>query len=134
MKKFRPTISLLLLLAFILLLFQGCVGSDGAKPLSEMTSKEKVIVMYGTYNSQYNDYMRVMGYTKDDIGTWRQTSQPVLTASQLNILQKKKAILKQVYPLMSLYGSYVESGRVPSPQVEREVFQLLDSLALLAPD
>lgn len=135
MMNFKTKFNLLLILLLIFVLamsFSACV--NGSKPISEMTQKERLVVILSTYNSQYSDYMRMTGYIKDADGKWIKNSSPKLSDSQKSILRQKKIILSKLYPLISLYQSYEVSGRAVDRATEAEIFNMLDSLALLVPD
>lgn len=105
------------------LVVSGCVGT--------MTPKKQLTMMYGTYNSQYTQYMVATGYTMNEAGQWEKKTSPVLTDDQKKILRKKKEILTQMYPLVKVYDSMVV-GTIPySSATEQELMNLVDQLAAL---
>ena len=108
--------------------------STGTPTVSEMTSTQKAAIMMGTYNSQFADYMRMTGYIAKEDGKWEKISDPVLTDDQKAALAKKKKILMQIYPFISIYTVSVSAGQTVSVETEQQIFILLDSLASLAPD
>ena len=122
----------LLLILMLILFFAGC-APQGSKPLSEMTDKEKSVIMFNVYNQQYTDYMTRTGFTKIE-GEWEKINSVSLTDDQKVIMKKKKEILKGVYPLILLYDSFVINNRAVDTKIEAQIFSLLDSLVLLIPD
>jgi len=124
-----------LLIAMLLIFMIGCMPMGGGElDITKMSPKQKVTMMYGTYNSQYNLYMRDTGFTLDSTGKFVQTSFPVLDEDKTNILQEKRKILTQVYPLISLYGATVSRGEPISIDIEQQIFLALDALILLIPE
>ena len=113
MKKFLP-IGLIILMVFGL---TACTF-DNIKPVSEMTPKEKAAFFLSMYNAQDMNY-RAMA------------AMPNLTEPQKEMMREKKLVLSQVYPLISVYVSYVEQGAVPSPETERLIVENLDRAAAM---
>lgn len=110
------------------LLSSGC-AITGAKSISDMTPKEKVTWMYGTYNSQYADYQSMTGNTWNDATKkWDKTSFPALSDDQKKALRNRKDMLTTVYPLIKAYDSMLGSGAVPDRQAEQKIIDLLNSL------
>ena len=91
---------------------------EGIKPLSEMTPKEKATWMMSIYSSQAEDYKRMV-------------KRPDLTNEQKAILRNKKDVAKQVWPLINTYRTYVNSGAVPTREVEEQIFKLINDLTVL---
>ena len=134
MKKIQLNfITFLLLLAFCFL-FSGCALQGGSTDISKMTGQQKATFMMGAYNSQFGEYMRMTGYIAKDDGTWEKISNPVLSDDQKKALNKKRDILTQVYPLISLYTTAISTGQTVSLETEQQIFILLDSLVTLVPD
>ena len=102
----------LVLLAFML---AGCSG---------MQPKQKAAAIMNSYNKAYDDYqMRV-----DD---------PNLTPEQKDILKTQKQILTELYPKIKIYNKYVETGQIPTREIEAEINELLfklEKLVLAPPD
>jgi len=119
---------LVLVLAFML---ASCAAQKGGKSLSEMSDKEKSVIMMDIYNQQFTDYMTKTGYTK--IGDkWEKTGEIIdFTEDQKDIMRKKKEILTNVYPLITLYDSYVANNRQIDLATEQQIFALLDELVKL---
>lgn len=134
MMRSRKGIGGILMLLIFCFMFAGCLGGDGTKPLSEMTSQQKSIMMFDMYNKQFTSYMLATGYSKEQLGAWKKTSQPVYTDDERDILQKKKAVLQEVYPLIGIYDSYSTNGAQVTPEMEAQIFNLLDQLVKLIPD
>lgn len=119
-KDYRSAGMFLILMFFIVVI--GC---------SQITPKKQLTMMYGTYNSQYTQYMTDTGYTLNEKGEWIKTFSPVYTEDQKKILRQKKKILVQMYPLVKVYDSMVV-GTVPySATTEQELMNLIDELVKL---
>ena len=86
------------------------------------------------YNSEYTSYMIKTGHTKDQLGTWEKTSQPEFTDDERYLLQKKRKILIEVYPLIKMYDNYSRNGTQANPELETQIFNLLDLAIKLIPD
>ena len=119
---------LLMLCVCLMLLMAGC-NEKGTKGLSDMTPMERASYMLVTYNTQYDDYMITTGYSKDAYDVWVKTTSPDLSEDQIEILQKKKAILTKVKPLINLYVMLTQGGEVPGVEIQQEIMALLLSLA-----
>lgn len=134
-KRFSIPGMLSLILIFCIFGFQGCFDvEDGTKPLTELTAQQKSIMMFDMYNTEYTSYMIKTGYAKDQLGTWEKTSQPELTDDERSILQKKRMILVEVYPLIKMYDNYSKNGAQVNPELEAQIFSLLDRVVQLIPD
>jgi hypothetical protein len=123
------------LMAIALMFFQSCVALNGEKmkSWSEMTPKEKVVVAYSTYNSEYANYMLTTGWMMGVDGAWEKVTNPVLSEEQKNILRKKKAILIKMWPMVRLYDS-MTIGKTPySAKTEADLYELITDLAGLVP-
>lgn len=115
-------ILMVFLLLFSTLMLQGC-GKDQAKPVNQLIS------MYDIYNVQYADHKYKTGWEKIN-GTWEKTSSPTLTEEQKKILNTKRDILIEVYPLIQTYDVLVQSeGPVP-PDLQLKIMNLLDKLVM----
>jgi len=123
----------ILLVVMLLFLVVSCMPINGTSDITNMSPKQKITLMYGTYNSQYLSYMQDTGYTIDSAGKFVQTSFPVLNEDTMNILREKRKILTQVYPLIGLYGATVSRGEPISTDIEQQIFMTLDELILLIP-
>jgi hypothetical protein len=120
---------LLMLCVCLMLLMVGC--KEGAKNLGDMTPTERAAYMLSTYNSQYDDYMAVTGYTKGADDVWIKTSEPDLSSDEIKILQKKKEILIKVKPLIRTYLLLTEGGVTPTVENEQQILTLLLELSRL---
>lgn len=109
------------LLSFIsaaaLVSLNGCAVPGGGEPKSftEMNPKEKSLFLMKTYNKQYDDYIQL--YEKGD---W--------TEAEEEILRKKHAALKELYPLIDIYAAYAEEGVIPPVETEKAALLALDKL------
>lgn len=102
----------------ILMIFLfSCVPGQKSdlKSISDMTPKERVTWMLSVYNSQTRDYKAMVAKTD-------------LTNEQKEVLRKKKAIMIQVYPMINTYTTYVDSGAVPTKEVEDQIIDLINDL------
>ena len=109
--------SILLVLAIFII--AGCQTLNvNAKPWAQQTPKEKANFMLGVYNAQYDDTMRM-------------ASAPISTPAQKQIVVKKKAILTQIRPLLTVYLVMVDSGMKPTPEDEAALLALINQLATI---
>jgi hypothetical protein len=118
--RFLGLLVMLLAVAFMSIALIGC-PTNNIKTFDEMSAKEKATFMMSMYNKQYSNYQT-------------QAAKPELTEAEREILRKKKKILSEVYPLIELYMSYVDSGAVPSTETEQKIINYLDQLAVLVVD
>lgn len=124
--------SRVLALSLILFFFVGCAGmSTGSKPISQMTPMERLTYVEGMYNSQYEDYQRMAGYSMVD-GKWVQTSKPDIAPAKKGVMHEKKEALTEIYPMIQTYRTYVMAGTMPPAQQEAALFELLDKLTNMA--
>lgn len=113
-------------LMMALLVFTAC-PSGGGKSFSEMSPKEKSTYFYSFYNSQYADHMTQTGHVMQADGTWKKISTPDLSQEQRDILNTKKKLLSEMYPLLGLFDSQIMSG-APSRATEQQIMGLLNRL------
>lgn len=124
MVRYRQSLLVVAFLCFaiVLAISFSCIPQagkgQGIKPLSEMTPKEKATWMMSVYNSQAEDYKRMV-------------QRPDLTNEQKAILRNKKVIAEKVWPLINTYRTYVNSGAVPTREVEGEIIKLINDLTVL---
>ena len=83
-----------------------------------LTAKQQGAVWFSVYNSTYDDTMSVM-------------KNPASTVVQKEMAQKKKAILVQVWPLLKIYASVVESGGTPDVDITKSITDLMNQLTVL---
>lgn len=111
--------------------FNNCTISStnvGNKTYTDMSSTEKATWMLSFYNSQYADYMIKNGYTRLDTNSeWVKTREVNLSEEEKEFLRKKKKILQEVYPLISLFSEQSQFGGTPSRETEEKILQLLNS-------
>lgn len=111
-RKTRVAACCLLLTA---LLLAACTANMTMKPWSEQTHKDRLTWMMGVYNAQDRDY-RAMA------------AMPNLTQAQKTVLQNKKKIMTQAYPLIDAYRLTVEGGGTPDQNTEQMILNLLNQL------
>lgn len=80
------------LMAIALMFFQSCVALNGEKmkSWSEMTPKEKVVVAYSTYNSEYANYMLTTGWMMGVDGAWEKVTIPFYLKNRKIYLGRKR--------------------------------------------
>jgi hypothetical protein len=120
-KMIQRNVKWMVIILYVLFL-AACVTSgqkDGLKSFSEMTHKERATWMMGIYNSQARDYKAMVARTD-------------LTNEQKDILRKKKSIMTQVWPMINTYTTYINSGAVPTKEVEDQIIKLINDLTALA--
>lgn len=106
----RKVVISLVLLAFLC----GC-ATLGFKAWADRTPKEKAVVFLEQYNTQYRD-------------TFKMATDPNITVAQKEIVKTKKAILKELWPLIDVYVGIVDSGSVPSKASEDKILDLINKL------
>jgi hypothetical protein len=99
----------------ILLCFAACTANMAMKPWSEQTPKDRLVWMLGIYNAQDRDYRSMV-------------AMPNLTAAQKSVLQNKKKVMTQVYPLIDAYRITVNQGGTPDQATEQTILNLLNQL------
>ncbi len=115
---FRSRATLPLALLLTLVFIAGC-ATFGGKPWADYTPKEKALAMMQTYNIEFEDTMAL-------------AKEPNITEAQKKVVRAKKAILKELKPLITLYDDVVTQGGVPSAQVEAKILQLINKLTMLS--
>ncbi len=119
MRRLRKAEYMFLILLAVVFLVSCVTDQDkGLKSFADMSHKERATWMMGIYNSQARDYKAMV-------------ARPDLTNAQKDILRKKKAALTEVYPLISTYTTYIESGAIPTKIVEDEILKIINDLTTL---
>ena len=107
---------------FLLVLVAGLAGcatmSVNARPWAQQTPKERANFILGVYNAQYDDTMRM-------------ATDPLASPAQKAIVVKKKSVLKQIQPILSLYIQAVDQGMSVSPEDEAALLALINQLAAI---
>ena len=111
--KVRLTSYLLILVAIGCL---ACTANMAMRPWSEQTPQDRLVWMLGIYNAQDRDYRSM-------------AAMPNLTPAQKTVLQNKKKIMTQVYPLIDVYRKTVNGGGTPDQNTEQQILNLLNELA-----
>lgn len=105
----------------VLCLVAGCATVN-----VQMTKQDLADWMLSIYNSQYADYKTwfvidpVTGVFKLD-AQGNAILKPGTPPAQVAILQKKKAVFKEVWPLILTYAEYAKTGTVPAGTVIGDV-------------
>jgi hypothetical protein len=124
-KRYSLLVAMLLMATLV---FTGC-PSGGGKSFAQMSPTEKASYMMSVYNSQYNDYMSQVGYTKNDAGQWIPPAvPPELTEAQKNTLRSKKDLLTKVYKAIQLYKGQMQFGGIPSMETEQQIMDMLNQM------
>ena len=107
----------LFVVLIILIFLVGCMTLNVNKPksISEMTPKERGAWFLGIYNSQDKDYRNMVGRLD-------------LTNDQKKVLRNKKTIMTKVYPIIKTYNTYIDSGAVPTKEIEDQIVELINDL------
>jgi disulfide oxidoreductase YuzD len=113
---------------FILPLVLMMIFAFTACAVNQFTPKQKASLFMGMYNSQFYDYMTVMGYGKNASGDWVQVNKPTFNDDQKRMLMNKRDILDEVYPLILVYDEFVGKGITPDRQTEQTIMDLLNKL------
>lgn len=100
-------------LAILLVLITAACATVNVK----MTQQDAADWMLSIYNAQYDEYKT--WFVPNDKGEL--VLKPGTPAKQVAILQKKKAIFKEVWPLLMTYAEYAKTGVVPPGVVISEV-------------
>ena len=104
---------------FVVVFLAGCQFTQNLKSPADMSAKELGTWALGIYNAQYDNY-EVLAARTD------------LTEDYKVMLRKKKAILVEIWPLLKLYAGYVDSGAIPTQELEVKIIGLIDDLILAA--
>jgi hypothetical protein len=107
----KRKLALLAIVVFVI----GCTANMTMKPWSEQTPQDRLVWMMGIYNSVDADYRSMASMTN-------------LTDAQKKVLQAKKQIMTQVYPLIDSYRIMVNQGGTPDPTTEQAILTLLNQL------
>jgi hypothetical protein len=109
MRKVKIGLMMVVLLALV-----AC-ASMGSKPFGERTYEERALAIMDTYNAVYRD-------------TMSQAMMPNLTDVERVTIRNKKALLKEVYPIITIYSGIVEQGGIPARGDEDKILMLLNQL------
>ena len=103
------------------LFLYSCASIEGMKTFDEMNPKERATWMMGVYNSQADDYKKMV-------------RRPDLTNSQKEVLRLKKGMLERLWPMINTYTVYVDNGALPTREVEEGILQIInDMTAIVVP-
>ena len=106
---------------FLLILFVlvGCApfGSERPIPVEKMTPTQKATWFMTIYNSQFEIHKA-------------EAAQPNLSEAKRKYLNDKKALLTEVWPLIKLYNSYVETGAITSVETEDQIIMLINRILM----
>jgi hypothetical protein len=113
----RRVKSLVVVLLALILVSCAALQSIGimVKPYSEMSPKEKMALIYKTYNKQYEDYKV-------------QASKTNLSENERVVLRMRKDILIKVYPVIQGLDLALVEGKPFDPANEKLVIDYLRQL------
>jgi len=120
MTKYGPrrliaTTVILLILAAAL---AGC-ASQGMKPITELSHKQKAIILGDVWSAQYDQYIAMQDRAN-------------LTEDQKAVMRIQRKALMEMKPLLNTYATYADTGAIPPADIEAHLFRLLDELTRLA--
>lgn len=95
-------------------LLAGCATTG-----TPLTDKQRATAMLEIYNAEYRDTVAVM-------------SNPASTLSQRDVGAKKKDILGQMWPLLKVYVSVVDSGGTPDKASVDQLNNLINQLTAIS--
>ena len=110
-----PTTVILLILAAVL---AGCAGK-GMKPITELSHKQKAIILGDVWSAQYDQYIAMQDRAN-------------LTEDQKAVMRIQRKALMEMKPLLNTYATYADTGAIPPADIEAHLFRLLDELTRLA--
>lgn len=103
----------------MLIALTACGGKNfGLTPISDTSPKEIAIWANNIYIAQYDAYQAA-------------ASMPNLTEEYKKVLRQRKAILEQVYPMITIYNAYVDQGILPEQATTDLIIALMERLILL---
>ena len=107
----------LALIAIVAIVLAGCtIGQAPDTPLTPLEKAKKTATWINdTYATQYDDYEATVKL-------------PNLTEAQKQILRTKYQVLQEADPLIGMFNQAVDDGLVPSPELERQIMDLLTRL------
>lgn len=124
----------LLFLPLLIIFLFACVHTPGVK----MTHKDMVGWAWSIYNGQYEEYKRMVGLggvpssSLDDLTETQKAKMKAaiaaLSPEQKVMLQGKKALFKELHPLLLTASKYVDTGKIPPGEIETQINQLIDKL------
>jgi hypothetical protein len=111
MKRFKLQVSMALLVFLAIFMVSCATGTQ--------TTKQTALYFLDQYNAAYDS-------------TLSMATNPAATPAQKDMVVKKKAILKQMWPALKTYTSIVNSGGTPSASDSKAIQDFVDQLATLA--
>lgn len=111
----RVKVSCFILVAFLATMIGCSQLGIGTPDWTQLTPKQKATFFMGIYNRQYDDYKM-------------QAANPSLDDAQKKVLQQKKKVLIQIYPLIQTYDMAVAGGQPAGRELENAIMALLDQI------
>jgi hypothetical protein len=99
----------------VFVMFVSMVGCTKLLGEEKNTPKARGYMAMRTYNAALADYKAWVNYTD-------------LTADEVSTLTKKRDALITAYKPVNYYNTYVETGRIPTADMERELISWLDKI------
>jgi hypothetical protein len=76
-----------------------------------MTPKQNYVAAANSYKAQYSSYKI-------------RAALPDLTESEKEMLRTKKTMLIEIWEALKIYGGYVDSGKIPSREINQRLIDL----------
>ena len=103
----------------VLLALTACGEKNfGLTPIGDTSPKEIAIWANNIYVAQYDAYQAA-------------AAMPNLTEDYKIVLRQRKAILEQVYPMITVYNAYVDQGIFPEQATTDLIIALMERLILM---
>ena len=107
-----------MLLSLAIFAAYACAGCAAqVKTFHDMTPQERGVFFMSIYNAQFDDYV-----------AWQDKP---LTDDQRKIMQEKKRILTDVYPMIMAHNFLVDAGLSPPIERAEAIMALINQLVLL---
>ena len=118
------------LLALIVTLFSVSVISCGTSALFKTSdsTKDKAVQLMSVYNRQYALYLSEVDLIVSSAGQELSEEDQSRLEVKKQMLRKKKQIMVELYPYLSLYSTYAEKGVLPPEDVEMAVMEIMGRL------
>jgi hypothetical protein len=114
-KRFKIIHLLAMLLVLAILFIPSCASLQG----SVETPKDRALSAMAVYNRTFDNYVQ-------------QAARPDLTPAEKDVLKATRRALIDVYPVITGYVNYVETGQTPTPDMEAALMAAVDALTRAA--
>jgi len=115
MKQHKVNVALMILFAFVL---AGCATMGlSSDPL--LAAKQQGIIWGSIYNAEYKDVESIM-------------NNKAATPEQVDMANKKRAILVKVHPWLKMYKKATDQGSIPTAENTEALVNLINELTILS--